>query len=170
MKSLGFIWLALFFIPGGIAAQTQAEETLVKVGEQVPDFRVEMFDGKIVDIKELRGKVVLLNFWATWCPPCWQELKRVQRDVIDRFKEEDFVFLPISRQDSYEKIKAFREQTGHRFPMGMDPDRKIYSLFATATIPRNFLIDKNGKIILAEKGYSEESFTHLIQAIGKALK
>lgn len=169
MKNLCFICLALFFTSARGVAQTQTGETLVRVGEQVPDFQVEMFDGRIVGIKELRGKVVLLNFWATWCPPCRQELNRVQKDIIDRFKGESFVFLPVSRQDSYAKIKAFREQTGHRFPMGMDPDRKIYSLFATATIPRNFLIGKDGKILLAEEGYSEESFERLIRAIEKAL-
>ena len=118
----------------------------------------------------MKGKVVLLNFWATWCPPCRQELARVQKDIIDRFRGKDFVFLPISRQDSYDKIEAFRKQTGYRFPMGMDTDRKIYSLFATATIPRNFLIDRDGKIILAEQGYSEESFQKLIEVIERALK
>lgn len=150
--------------------QAQTGETLVKAGEDVPDFKVKMFDGNTVDIRELRGKVVLLNFWATWCPPCRQELSRVQKEIIDRFEGKDFVFLPVSRQESYEKIAAFRKQTGYRFPMGMDPDRKIYALFATATIPRNFLIGKSGKIIAAEEGYSEASFRKLIQTIEEALK
>lgn len=163
------LFLCLFIFVGSIT-RAQTEETLVKIGQAVPDFQVKMFDGKTLDIKELRGKVVLLNFWATWCPPCRQELSRVQKDIIDRFKGQDFVFLPVSRQDTYEKIKAFREQTGHRFPMGMDMDRHIYSLFATATIPRNFLIDRQGKIILIETGYSEESFQKLILGIEKALK
>lgn len=163
------LFLCLFILLGSIT-KAQTEETLVKVGQTVPDFQVKMFDGKALDIKELRGKVVLLNFWATWCPPCRQELSRVQKDIIDRFKGRDFVFLPVSRQDSYEKIKAFREQTGHTFPMGMDTDRHIYSLFATATIPRNFLIDRQGKIVLIETGYSEESFQKLMLEIEKTLK
>lgn len=169
MKKLFFV-CCFIFVSALLWAQAQTGETLVKVGQKVPAFTVKMFDGTTIDVKDLEGKVVLLNFWATWCPPCRQELSRVQKDIIDRFKGKDFVFLPISRQDSYEKIEAFRKQTGHQFPMGMDPDRKIYALFATATIPRNFLIDKTGKILLAEEGYSEESFEKLIQAIEKALK
>lgn len=167
MKKLLFVFL---WLSACLYVEAQAAETLVNMGQEMPGFKVKMFDGSVVDSKDLKGKVVLLNFWATWCPPCRQELARVQKDVIDRFKGKDFVFLPISRQDSYEKIEAFRKQTGHQFPMGMDPDRKIYSLFATATIPRNFLIDREGKIILAEEGYSEESFQKLIEAIEKALK
>lgn len=81
--------------------QTQAavpeSKTLVKVGDPVPDFTVKMFDGSTVDIASLKGKVVLINFWATWCPPCRAELKQVQKQIIDRFAGRDFVFLPISR-------------------------------------------------------------------------
>ncbi len=167
MRNILFILLFLG-IPSALTAQEN--ETLVKIGMEVPDFTVKMFDGQTIQIKELRGKVVLLNFWATWCPPCRMELARVEKDIIERFKNQDFVFLPISRQDSYDKIKAFREQTGYTFPMGMDPDRKIYSLFATASIPRNFVIDKTGKIVFMEIGYSEESFKKLIETIEKTLK
>ena len=167
MKKLLFVFLLLSAYS---YVQAQAGETLVKVGQKMPEFKVKMFDGSVIDSKDLKGKVVLLNFWATWCPPCRQELARVQKDIIDRFRGKDFVFLPISRQDSYDKIEAFRKQTGYRFPMGMDTDRKIYSLFVTATIPRNFLIDRDGKIILAEQGYSEESFQKLIEVIERALK
>ncbi len=167
MKKLLFVFLLLSAYS---YVQAQAGETLVKVGQKMPEFKVKMFDGSVIDSKDLKGKVVLLNFWATWCPPCRQELARIQKDIIDRFRGKDFVFLPISRQDSYDKIETFRKQTGYRFPMGMDTDRKIYSLFATATIPRNFLIDRDGKIILAEQGYSEESFQKLIEVIERALK
>lgn len=150
--------------------QAQDNSTLVKTGQQVPAFTVKMFDGSTINIQDLKGKVVLLNFWATWCPPCRQELTRVQKDIIDRFKGQDFVFLPISRQEKYETVKAFRERTGYTFPMGLDTDRKVYSLFAKETIPRNFVIGKDGKIVFMEIGYSEESFQELIREIEKALK
>ena len=162
-------WLLIVLVGMIGVVSAQQSETLVKVGETVPDFKVQMFDGKNVDIRDYKGKVVLLNFWATWCSPCRQELARVQKEIIDRFKGKDFVFLPVSREDSYDKIAAFRKQTGHTFPMGMDPDRKIYSKFATASIPRNFLIGRNGKIIFMEEGYSEESFAKLIKEIEHAL-
>ncbi len=167
MKTLTFLILFTAFI---LQSHAQDNENLVRTGMPVPNFEVKMFDGQTINIKELRGKVVLLNFWATWCPPCRLELSHVQKEIIDRFEGQDFVFLPISRQDSYEKIKAFREQTGYTFPMGIDPERKIYALFATATIPRNYIIDKKGKIVFMETGFSEEAFKHLIGEIEKILK
>lgn len=160
----------LLLLSVSINLRAQDNSTRVKTGEQVPAFTVKMFDGSEINIRELKGKVVLLNFWATWCPPCRQELTRVQKDIIDRFQGKDFVFLPISRQEKYETVKAFREKTGYTFPMGLDTDRKVFSLFATETIPRNFVIGKDGKIVFMETGYSEESFQKLIQEIEKALK
>ncbi|MDR2927578.1 MAG: TlpA family protein disulfide reductase [Cytophagaceae bacterium] len=148
----------------------QAQDERVKVGDSAPAFTVEMFDGTIINISELKGKVVLLNFWATWCPPCRMEFARVQKDVINRFKCRDFVFLPISREDSYEKIHNFRQSTGHSFPMGMDPTRAIFSKFADQSIPRNYLIDKKGKIVKIEIGYTPENFDKLITEIEKLLE
>ena len=160
----------LLFLSFSLSLRAEDNGTLVKTGQQVPAFAVKMFDGTAVNIQDLKGKVVLVNFWATWCPPCRQELTRVQKDIIDRFKSKDFVFLPISRQEKYETVKAFREKTGYTFPMGLDTDRKVFSLFATESIPRNFLVGKDGKIVFMEIGYSEESFQKLIQEIEKALK
>ena len=85
------------------------EATRVQVGDMAPDFTVEMFDGSRTTLSSLRGKVVLLNFWATWCPPCRKELKRVQHDVIDRFAGRDFVFLPVSRGEKREAVEAIKK-------------------------------------------------------------
>ena len=128
--------------------------------------RVEMFDGTTFTLGSLRGKVVLLNFWATWCGPCREELSRVQKDIIDRFKgNEDFVFLPVSRGETRETVAAFREKMGYTFPMGLDPEQKIYRLYASNYIPRNFLIGKDGKVISATIGYEAPEFDELILLI-----
>ena len=164
----------IFLLPAGEApkeAETQTESTtLVKAGDTAPDFTVELFDGSQVTLSSLRGKVVLLNFWATWCPPCRQELTRVQEDIIDRFAGKPFVFLPVSRGEKRETVASFREKTGYTFPMGLDSARTVYDRYATDYIPRNFLIDKQGKVILATVGYDDEEFDALIRTIEKTLE
>lgn len=166
-----FVFVVSLLVLGSLArVNAQEKETLVKVGDDVPEFVVEMFDGQKINIKDLKGKIVLINFWATWCPPCQEELKRVQKEIIDRFKGKDFVFLAISREESKEQVKKFRERNGYTFPMGLDPERKIYSKFATATIPRNFIIDKKGKIVEIEVGYTKEAFAKMIEKLERLLK
>ena len=151
-------------------AATETESTtLVKAGKKAPDFTVEMFDGSRVSLAQLRGKVVLLNFWATWCPPCREELTRVQKDIIDRFAGKDFVFLPVSRGEERAAVAAFREKTGYTFPMGLDSTRTVYDRYASNYIPRNFLIDRKGNVVLASVGYDEEEFDALIRTIEKTL-
>ena len=163
--------------PTATTEQTAEEETdenttLVKVGDKAPDFRVEMFDDTTFTLASLEGKVVLLNFWATWCPPCRDELSRVQKDVIDRFvrPDGDFVFLPISRGEARETVAAFREKMGYTFPMGLDPEQQIYKLYASNYIPRNFLIGRDGKVIALTVGYDEEEFNQFLETIAAQLK
>lgn len=151
------------------AAEDTETTTLVKAGDEAPDFTVEMFDGGKITLSTLRGKVVLLNFWATWCPPCREELKRVQKDIIDRFAGRDFLFLPVSRGEQRSVVAAFREKEGYTFPMGLDPEQLIYDRYASNYIPRNFLIDQRGKVVLAEVGYDHKEFEQLIRAIEKTL-
>ncbi|WP_418449893.1 peroxiredoxin family protein [Alistipes sp.] len=150
------------------AAQAAAA-TLVRAGDAAPDFTVSLFDGGSVRLSDLRGKTVLVNFWATWCPPCREELTRVQAELIDRFEGRDFVFLPVSRGETRETVARFREQTGYRFPMGLDPEQTIYKMYATNFIPRNFLVGPDGRVIVATTGYEPEEFDALVETIRKSL-
>lgn len=165
--------ILIFWNPTVAKAQehpTPEQATRVKAGQKAPDFEVKMFDGSTIKLSDLKGKVVLLNFWATWCPPCRAELARAGKDIIKRFKGKPFVFLPISRGEQRHTIAAFREKMHYSFPMGLDPDSDIYGLYAETYIPRNFLIDKDGNIVKASVGYDEKEFAELIKDIEKLLK
>lgn len=173
---LAIIAVLLFWnpTPAKAAPAPQSQEqiestTIAKQGSVAPDFTVEMFDGKTIKLSDLRGKVVLVNFWATWCPPCREELTRVQAEIIDRFAGEEFVFLPISRGEEQHTVAAFRKRMGYTFPMGLDPDQRIFHRYATNYIPRNFLIDREGKVVLASIGYDKAEFAHLIETIEKTI-
>ena len=149
---------------------TPEQATIVKDGHTAPDFEVQMFDGSTIKLADVKGKVVLLNFWATWCPPCRAELARVEKDIIERFKGKPFVFIPVSRGEKRETVAAFREKMGYTFPMGLDTESTIYNKYAQTYIPRNFLIDKKGKVVKASVGYDEAEFAELIKLIEETIK
>lgn len=146
------------------------EATLIHVGDLAPDFTVEMLDGRKITLSELRGKVVMVCFWATWCPPCRQELAHLQEGVIDQFAGKDLVVLPISRGEKRDVVEKFIADNGYQFAVGLDPEQSIYKQYATNYIPRTFIVDKRGKVVYRVAGYDEETAKEVNAAITKALR
>ena len=152
------------------AQQDIEATTLIHAGDVAPDFTVEMLDGSHITLSNLRGKVVLVNFWATWCPPCRQEMSHLQKDVIDRFAGKDVVVLPISRGEKRETVEAFIEKMGYTFPIGLDGNQSIYKKYASNYIPRSVVVGKDGKVVYVGVGYDEEIAKSIDNAITEALK
>ena len=158
--------------PRSIATQQDDIEktTLIHAGDVAPDFTVEMLDGSKVTLSELRGKVVLVGFWATWCPPCRQELSHMQKDVIDRFAGKELVVLPISRGEKRQTVEEYIAKMGYTFPIGLDGDQSIYKKYATNYIPRSFVVGRDGKVVYVAVGYDEQIAKEIDEAISEALK
>lgn len=153
------------FLASVVAASEEEETTLTKVGQPAPEFRVTTLDGGKFDLKEARGKVVLVNFFATWCGPCMQEMPHLQDQIWSRFKGTNFVMIAIDRAEIEQVVAAFQKKHPFEFPIACDPGRAVYSQFATKFIPRNFLIDANGLIAYQSAGYNPSEFRKLIDAI-----
>lgn len=143
--------------------------TLIHAGDMAPDFTVEMLDGSSVTLSKLQGKPTLLIFWATWCPPCREELSHLQEGVIDVFGDKINV-LPISRGEKREVVEGFLDKMGYTFAVGLDGDQSIYRKYATNYIPRCWVIDSKGEVVYAGVGYDEAIAAEVQKALNKAIK
>ncbi len=162
-----FVILTVF--PAFLFAQD--EFTFVKNGDVAPDFIIEMQDGSTKQLSELKGKVVWINFFATWCPPCRKELPILEKEVYNKYKNgNDFEILVIGREHDWQTVTKFKTDNNYLLPFYPDADRKIFSKFAKQNIPRNFIIDKAGKIAVVSTGFSKPEFDKIVAKVEVLLK
>ena len=145
--------------------------TVTKTGDKAPDFSCKTIDGQTINLSGLQGKVVLLNFFAVWCPPCNQELPVLQSNIWNKYKNnKDFALIVAGREHSEKDINDFARAKNFTMPFVADPEREIYELYASKYIPRNVLIGKDGKIIFQNRGYTKEEFAEIEKLIAENLK
>lgn len=151
--------------------KAQDDGDIVKVGDKMPAFTIVSDNGQQLSSTSLKGKVVLVNFFATWCPPCQKELAEVQKTLWPKYKDnKHFALLVIGREHTDADLSKYNEKKGFTFPLYPDKNRSIYGAFAKNLIPRSYLVDKSGKVIYTSKGYNDEDFASLMKAIETALK
>jgi peroxiredoxin len=152
-----------------VRAAEEDNSTLTKVGDVVPKFSVQGVDGQTLTPESFKGKVVLLNFFATWCGPCNEEMPALQK-VHEKYKDKAFAVVSVGREHSIDEVKKFAEEKKLTFTFAADPKREAYQLFATQFIPRTYVIDRDGKIVYQTMGFGGPlGMKDIEEAIDKAL-
>lgn len=163
--------LLLTIIVSALSLSAQNENSdIINKGDQMPDFKLSSTINGEIDSKDLKGKIILINIFATWCPPCQLELAEVKKTLWPKFKDEEkFVMLTVGREHTDDELVKYNEKKQFEFPLYPDPERAFTSNYAKTTIPRTYLVDRNGIIIYASKGYKKEEFDKLMLLIEEEL-
>jgi len=163
-------FLFILLAPVLTSAQVADSTTLTHVGSTCPSFTFELDKGKTAQITDYRGKIILINFFATWCGPCRMELPRVQKEIWEKYQSDPkFALFVFGREEGWDKVLGFKKANNYTFAMLPDEHRKIYSLFATQYIPRTLLIDEKGTILFQSVGYSTRDMDNLLALLGNKL-
>jgi cytochrome c biogenesis protein CcmG/thiol:disulfide interchange protein DsbE len=118
-----------------------------RAGFPAPDFALPDLNGRLQRLSDFRGKVVFLNVWATWCPPCRMEMPAMET-LYRRLKGRDFVMLAVSQDDEGLKtVKPFVEKNGLTFPVLLDPKASVSGQYGVTGYPETFVIDREGKVV-----------------------
>lgn len=149
------------------------DQYIVKVGQLAPDFEMTLSDGTKIKLSSLRGKVVMLQFTASWCGVCRKEMPYIESDIWLKHKADpNFALYGIDRDEPLETVLKFAKITGITYPIGLDPAGKIFELYAQkdAGITRNVIIDKDGKIVMLTRLFDPVEFQEMVQLIDTLLK
>ena len=173
MKKQILLLAAVLFSVYAFSQAADDRGYLVKTGDAAPDFSMKLTDGKTVKLSDLKGKIVMLQFTASWCGVCRKEMPFIERDIWQKHKgNPNFALLAIDRDEPLETVLKFVKSTQISYPIGLDPRADIFALYAerNAGITRNVIIDKTGKIVLLTRLYNEEEFAQMTEKIDNLLQ
>ncbi len=145
---------------------------LVKVGDVAPDFALPMTDGSTFKLSDHRGKVVMLQFTASWCGVCRKEMPHIESQIWQRHKENaDFVLVGVDREETKDVVDAYTQKVGTTYPMALDTAANVFASYALrqSGITRNVLINRDGTIVKLTRLYNEDEFSSLVQSIDSLL-
>ena len=143
----GLLWVGLIFLLVILGVGLlRSQQGQVNVGEAAPDFELESFSGKRYRLSDLRGKVVLVNFWASWCESCKPEAKDLEEAYQSYLSRGDVIFLGVDYVDTEPEAIAYLEEFGITYPNGPDLRTEISQAYRIRGVPETFIIDQEGRI------------------------
>ncbi len=149
--------IASLFIKRGVLAAvlglaTSSALPVVAPTVLAPDFTLRAMDGPNMRLQEQRGRVVMINFWATWCGPCRQEMPHLNR-LYEKYAPSGFVLMSVNVDDDTRNAAEVAAKLGVKFPVLWDTDKRVSRLYDLATMPSTVLIDRDGKVRYVHRGY-----------------
>ena len=172
MKIIHFVLIIfLLSFSGSYAQKADDRGYIVKTGDQAPDFTIREAGGRTYRLSDLRGKIVMLQFTASWCGVCRTEMPFIEKEIWLPNKNSDLAVIGIDRDEPEETVLRFKKDMGVTYPLAMDPGADIFGLFALkeAGVTRNVIIDRQGKIIFLTRLYDRKEFDLMKKTIFTAL-
>jgi len=145
LLALGVAWIALSRVPADAISARTDRPPAPQVGFAAPDFALETLDGQTIRLSDLRGQAVLINFWATWCPPCRAEMPAIQQ-VYDRYRDRGFTVLAVNLQEGDPQVASFAARLDLTLPILMDRSGDVFARYRGRALPSTFFVDRAGII------------------------
>jgi len=177
MKTMGKIFIIpILLLSSSLISGCQGKKAsdngyIVRVGDMAPDFLINEAGGKSYRLSDLKGKVVMLQFTASWCSVCRTEMPFIEREIWQVKKNSGLAVIGIDRDEPVEKVLKFQKEIGITYPLALDPDADIFGLYALkeAGVTRNVIVDRSGKIVFLTRLYDRKEFEAMKRVIFETL-
>ena len=166
-KNYIFLLIIIFVTASCVRQKVYENDYLVKVGDTAPDFIINEAGGEMYKLSDLKGKVVMLQFTASWCSVCRKEMPLIEKEIWHEKKNEGLSVIGIDRDEPVDKVINFKKEMAITYPLALDPGAGIFSLYALkkAGVTRNVIIDRNGKIIFLTRLFDRAEFNRMKEII-----
>ncbi len=156
----------------GMAQDVKDRGYIVNVGDMAPDFEMSLMDGQKIKLSDLKGKVVMLQFTASWCGVCRKEMPFIEKEIWQINKNNDFALFGLDRDEPMEKAQKLIDATGITYPIALDDGGKIFEQYAmkNSGITRNVILNREGEIIFLTRLFNHEEFSAMKKVIEEELK
>jgi len=165
------LFLLLAVSINGFGQEDGQRGYIVKVGDKAPNFTAQLTDGSQFTLSDYKGKVVMLQFTASWCKVCRQEMPIIEEEIWQKQKDNGLMVIGVDRDEPLETVIAFGKKMKVTYPLALDPGAEIFALFAhkKSGVTRNVIIDKEGNIAFLTRLFERKEFDEMKEAINKLL-